>query len=337
MIQCITMKSLELSQNNSDTSPDTVYRFLSRTGFIELLSDEHKFREWITNVSAEEFEEHLVRINGILREIKIKDRAVDGHTVELSSEFTGTSYLPPTPEDKKVLIQTAFEKAKTLNSKDAGLLIYFTLQAVHPFLDGNGRTGRLVYLLLESNANGHSLSNNDIVSFLKHEGETGQGRKLFEKKVRSPEKVYEVISLILARAELSEETLDGVSRVYSALQAGAVGFENDQMTLETKTKLEKLCAEGGSGNISFRDIVLVKFVENKKFDEKYFKKNTEKKLLIVDGEKIFEELSEYDALELISLFQEMKKSFCERIIDVIANSAEYKFIDGKTVKDTLYV
>jgi len=56
--------------------------------------------------------------------------------------------LPPAHQDKEMLLQQAFEAAKDLDGEDASYLLPAVINSVHLFVDGNGRTSRIMHLLL---------------------------------------------------------------------------------------------------------------------------------------------------------------------------------------------
>lgn len=101
----------------------------------------------IEKPSFEEFENFLIRINGIARDIPIKERALDGKDVKLSG-FIGDA-LVPRHEDKEGLLKYAYDNSGRIDRDDVKYLIPAVINAVHFFADGNGRTSRVVYKLLE--------------------------------------------------------------------------------------------------------------------------------------------------------------------------------------------
>lgn len=97
-----------------------------------------------------EFEDFLIRLNGIARNISIHKRTVDGAEVQLSG-FVETVELPRS-EDKEGLLRYAYEKGKTMETGDLKYLLPSVINAVHLFADGNGRTSRIIHLLLREYA-----------------------------------------------------------------------------------------------------------------------------------------------------------------------------------------
>lgn len=320
-----------------DIGPQKVYQFLSRTGFLDTVADEEKLHQWMEGLDFKDFEDHLVRINGLVRQVQMKDRRVDGENVSIQNQFEDVSYLPPQTDDKKALLEKSFEQAKNLPEKDAGLLLYYSLQTIHPFVDGNGRTGRLLYLLLEKGSTKQTVSKEELEDFLTHDGDSGPGRDGFTEKVRSPEQVYPVVEQLLASDVLGREITDTLKRTYSGLQGGTIeALTNQKLSEQTKAKLERLMSEGGSGNFDFRNTVLLKFLQNKGLYEKSTTKDSERKLLKFDGQQLLEDLSEDEANEIITMYADLKKKFVEKLIDIISNAQKYQMQNGQLLKDQFY-
>lgn len=66
--------------------------------------------------------------------------------------ISGTNYIPPNPEKLKNLMETFIEtinkKKKILHPIEYATLVHKGLVDIHPFLDGNGRTARLLMNLI---------------------------------------------------------------------------------------------------------------------------------------------------------------------------------------------
>ena len=125
--------------------------FLHSQKFEEIFSNEENKRKFIENLSDEEFSELLNSINGILRGKEKEDWKMDGETVALIGAVE--DHVPPRQKDKPELLTKVLSAAKEMNQnkrdlKDIALLFSSSINAIHPYLDGNGRTSRLIYLLL---------------------------------------------------------------------------------------------------------------------------------------------------------------------------------------------
>lgn len=112
----------------------------------------------------------MLRINGILREVSIKNREFDGKDVVLDGPM-GVRYATPDFEEKNELLYELFEKTKELNNvSDIATLIGISINAIHPFADGNGRTSRLFYKLIHDGYDKSEPQKEKISQILKTEG-----------------------------------------------------------------------------------------------------------------------------------------------------------------------
>ena len=97
----------------------------------------------------------LIELSQIIREVKEGIRKVPGTTI---SRTGGTVIYTP-PEGEGIIRDKLADLEKFINVDDDGLdplikmaLIHYQFEAIHPFSDGNGRTGRILnvlYLLLK--------------------------------------------------------------------------------------------------------------------------------------------------------------------------------------------
>jgi len=61
--------------------------------------------------------------------------------------------LPPSFEQKEGLMREVFEAFKQIpDNEDRALLIYYAIQAIHPYSEGNGRTGRLLHEIISGDS-----------------------------------------------------------------------------------------------------------------------------------------------------------------------------------------
>lgn len=68
-----------------DKRADYLVNFLDHINAKNILDSEESKREFIKNTSFEDFEGWVVRFNGMLRSIPIKERYIDGKDVALVS------------------------------------------------------------------------------------------------------------------------------------------------------------------------------------------------------------------------------------------------------------
>ncbi len=324
---------------------EKLFKFLERIGFVDSMKDPVQFKEWLENLTFEEFQEHLIRINGIIREIPISKREIDGSKVLVGSEM-GIEFLPPEDADKNELLKDVFEKLKHIpNIQDQGLLLYLSIQYLHLFKDGNGRLGRLLYYITRKIQKSSNLDIVEMRELLSHDGETGKGREIFYDEVIPPPHITNIVNQVAVKDFLSEEFLQVYSRPFSGLEAGYI-IENNNLSPELKQVLEKIVDEAG-GKFSFRDIIMVKYMENHNLLEKYKDKPDktrmdekmgalQKTVYTYEAEHLLSNLSEVEANEMVEIGRNVKKQFILKMVDIIAYPEKYPAGEQKTVKDLFY-
>lgn len=315
------------------------YDFLNKTGFLEMRKSDDKFEEWIKKVSYNEFFDYLKRLNGILRSTPIKERSIDGNGVEISFSInpqeSGISYITP-PEDKKnELMHKTFEAMKGLDNNDRALLCYYIIQALHPFNDGNGRTGRLLYELISEN--GKTITQEGLSNLLDHDkkGNEGQGkgRKEFSKEVLEPSQAYYLINRELVKQVFGEEFLKEYGKIHYSGQIGSGSIPNNlNITQEDKKRSEKIIGERDVKSLSFSDITLLKLLkENGKLKDCQYEirrkviegevidEDVNKRMLGIGEEEFMSVVTEEDVKRIISISEEIKVKFIETMIDIFQN------------------
>ncbi len=350
------LSSQETSVEKLETGKK-VFEFLNRTGFLEVRKTDEQFKKWIQGLSYEDFTNYITRLNGILREVPIKQRSVDGKDVEVSFGVVGDeiSYLPPEANKKEGLMREVFDFLKTMtNNEDRALLIYYALQAIHPYSDGNGRTGRLLHELISEE--GKELTKDKLSNLLDHDKEgnagTGEGRDIFAKKVMEANEAYYLINREVAREIFGDDFFIRFGKIY---YAGALGIgnvpHNIGISAEERNLANKIIGEGDVNNFPFRGMVILKLLqENGKLSEyQYIVKRTAganevipedvgKQILGIRNEEFEAELTAEDVRRLIEIHTDIKDRFIRIMIDIFNNPDKHtlKTSDGDDVqiKDT---
>lgn len=141
------MEKIKVGSENREKQGEKLADFLRQVNafdFFKKLREDPQLSEGIT---FEEFRDFLTRINGIARNIPIPDRGFDGNGVALTG-FIDEAVVPK-QEDKEDLLKQAFLARVNLKyPEDDAYMLPAVLTAVHPFADGNGRTSRVLNLLL---------------------------------------------------------------------------------------------------------------------------------------------------------------------------------------------
>ena len=152
-----TNKSQEDDLGNRKERLLKVATFLKRIDSENKVEDVKEKNEFIQNISFDQFQSLLLRINGILRNIPIKKRSFhatpEAGIINLRKDGKVTYVTPPNSE-KIHLLEESLDALKrmTLSNRnvEAAMMLGTVINAIHPFEDGNGRTARIVSSLLAS-------------------------------------------------------------------------------------------------------------------------------------------------------------------------------------------
>lgn len=328
-----TESSNQTRTENREQRADVLLRFLNIAENIEpfhgqkietVFSDEEHRREFIENLSPEGFLQLLNGLNGILRGKKKEDWGMDGEGVGLNSPLISVGYVAPRQEDKTELLTEVLLSAKTMcragrDLKDIALLVSSSLNAIHPYLDANGRGSRLIYLLITEGFN---------------EGAKKEIRAVLSKYGR--EKID--IDPGFVQADLDE------------LVRKEVGVDNPELNPEKMRNLfRSLAAEKPEfgPEVSRQDINLILdlyrddsqylfwsvftfFRDNPDLDrQKFIEQHPKRSAIMVN--KLVENLSQEQITRILQNYGYLKKRYVEKLIDAIANpeKEEYQIKDGE--------
>jgi len=132
-------------------SAENIAAFRGRTA-AEVFGTEDSRRQFILQLTPEEYIDLLAGANGIFRGLRRKDwKLYEGHVVIGDPEHPKWDF--PEPEDKFALITTSLAAAQQMvqdgrSMIDVGLELSAALTEIHAFNDGNGRTSTLVLTLV---------------------------------------------------------------------------------------------------------------------------------------------------------------------------------------------
>lgn len=313
-------------------------RFFQKSGAKDVFSTELKAFEYMDNLNYEDFKSHLTRINGIVLNLPKSERGTTSHNIEFGSPTYGNvEFLPPNPQDKDGLLEDIFNACKSLDSpKDAALLAYLGIQTIHPFADGNGRTGRSIFNLMVGST------------------PFAQDRESFSRQnVRPPGEVNALLCRELMKDIFGAEFVAEYGNISSSLSAAFQQIDNPDIPKDLRTEASKVISEKSRiyipNQISFRDLVILRFLQTQRslsLDESPHKpfpydmtvqygEDKGKKIFCIDGEALIQSLSEDDCRNLVELHAQMKKQLIQKLIDVVIKPDQYTR-DEKPLKDQFF-
>lgn len=309
-----------------------IANLLERLDLPRVLSDEDKRQKFFRGLNFEAFRDFLIRINGISRGIPMNKREIDGKDVVLDAGAFGV-HATPDFEDKQELLKELYQLAQKMDDlKDSALILGAGIGAVHPFTDGNGRTARLVFVLLHDGYDGSPEQHQRLVELL---GEAGREK-------------LDLSSAHIQR-ELSEKQKENAVLEYMGNPTLA-DFQNireisfpEGISEQKKESFIRMVEDG------YEDYALLAIYEyllaHGKFDKIYFRTVPDDSYHIMDEQgrmrpdpehttkevmplrSIVAELTEADIDEILSYNAKAKREYVRLLADAIANPEKYPFPD----------
>jgi len=324
---------------NEQPQPSRIETFFQKAGAHEVFGNQETALDFIRGVDYQGFKDYLTRINGVILGLPKTERGTTDADIEFGNPRSGdVEYLPPNPEDKEELLRKVFEAGKTLRDpKDIGLLIYLSLQDIHPFLDGNGRTGRAVFNLLTQT------------------DPPAESRAEFAKKcVKPPQDINSELCRLMIPELFGEEFFKKYGNISSNITSGFVDIPISNTPESLKLQVGRILGEvartGVVNPIKFRDLVVLRFLQQKRelslatspykplpYEPTIFYGEDEGKYIFsVDGNSLLKSLSNEELEELVAIHKQLKIQFIEKLINVISNPSSYKS-EERPIKDDFFV
>ncbi len=124
----------------------------------EVFTSPVQSKQFLNSLSYDDFKRFISLVNGVERDVPISQRGVVGGPSLFEQNpilGEGVQYRPPGREDAEVLLTETLTVAQELDDPGvAGLTLAFAINAIHPFGNGNGRTGRFICALLAKGYDG---------------------------------------------------------------------------------------------------------------------------------------------------------------------------------------
>ena len=148
----------EVVDTHTDKKHSKTVRVMDRLHAEEIFTTPEKSKEFLDSLDFDEFKKWCDMVNGMERGIPAVERGKASESVvQAEGGLTGVSieYQPPYKVHREGLLQKAFEKAQSIDDPEvAGLTLGMSMNAIHFYEDGNGRTGRMLYALLSQGYDG---------------------------------------------------------------------------------------------------------------------------------------------------------------------------------------
>lgn len=277
--------------------------------------NEQSRRELLKDLSAEQYCQLIAGINGVLRGRDQKDWDMDGVGVTAAGQEVIGAHIFPNHNDKKEIIIKAWEAAQEMNAsgrdlQEIGMLLGSMLVETHPFNDGNGRTSRLVYLMV-----GEGFSEEKMRAIL---GE--DGRDEFDMALI---KVY-INELFDSKYGKANVELN-VNHINGILADDKMAFGKLQFPEEVDQEVRDNIIQAGRNDEKILTAAILHFLQihNELAADTLTKMYGERKVLLV--QQLLSTLTNEQINELERTYWNLKKRYTEDMIDIFENPDKLEY------------
>lgn len=254
LINAVTINEAKDSSaiENIVTTHDDIYKVLTESGYKEENAKEvvdYRNAIWAgyEQIKKDGFinTNTIVKIQGIIKHNNAGIRKLPG--TELKNSLTGeTIYIPPQNEEEIRDYLRNLEEFINNNEDEIDplikvCLIHYQFESIHPFYDGNGRTGRILnilYLVL------NKLIDSPILYLSKYINKTKQEYYKLFNEVRNNNNFEDWILYILKGIEItSKETITLIEKIQNEMKNYKEEFRTKLPKIYSKELLESLFYE----------------------------------------------------------------------------------------------
>ncbi len=192
----------EHMQSIQRTKSERAQRFLQLSGIEKIRNDESSFDEKIQEMTRDGAYKYLSHLNGILRGINKKSERGRRDNVRVGE------HIAPSKDVQGIILKDTVETLKNIKDNHyRAALAYYTVNNLHLFPDGNGRTSRAVYEIFDSNS--PDLDSEDFVHRTDSSSESG-GHGKFEKikGIQSAATAYAIAREWIKEFVVKEQKMD---------------------------------------------------------------------------------------------------------------------------------
>lgn len=254
LVNAVTINEAKDSSaiENIVTTHDDIYKVLTESGYKEENAKEvvdYRNAIWAgyEQIKKDGFinTNTIVKIQGIIEHNNAGIRKLPG--TELKNSLTGeTIYTPPQNEEE--IRDYLRNLEKFINNNEDGIdplikvcLIHYQFESIHPFYDGNGRTGRILnilYIVL------NKLIDSPIIYLSKYINKTKQEYYKLFNEVRNNNNFEDWILYILKGVEItSKETIELIEKIQDEMKNYKEEFRTKLPKIYSKELLESLFYE----------------------------------------------------------------------------------------------
>ena len=330
---------------------EKLQRFMELSGVKESRKNEQQFEESLSHLNRDRAYNYLSHINGILRGVNKKSERGRSDGVSV-----GDHVAPPSTVQGAVLSDVTESLKDINNNKYRAALGYYVVNGLHLFPDGNGRTSRATYEILENQD--FDLSSAESLAHHTQAQAYGHGKFEKEKGIKSPQ-VALTMALLSVKSSLAEsgklnkrmiENTTRISMIYG-IQPDIYLTEDAEQNLTDKEKnmVNRVFMDGDIATVSLGYVLTEKGTYDEVADNCTHSNGDEQFVTLEvtkddvdhegvpneDAHKTFEGWTADDYRELIKTNSWVQKWQYDRLIDFFKTPEEYKVDENTTVAEYL--
>ena len=342
----------EHMQSVQRTKSERAQRFLQLSGIEEIRSDENLFDEKIQEMTRDDAYKYLTHLNGILRGVNKKNERGRRDNIQVGE------HMAPSRDVQGIILKDTIETLKNIEDNHyRATLAYYTVNNLHLFPDGNGRTSRAVYEIFDNNS--PNLDNEDFIHKTNSSNESG-GHGNFEKTkgIRSAATAYAIAREWMKKSAAKEQKIDPrMSKMYSRVEMIFGETPDVYLTKDAeknlsdveKKSINKAFHDGDVAVICLARILSMKGTAKDIIDGSIHQDSNDRSYIVFEIEKTdletgksnekaaktFEGWTAEDYRTFLKGFKSVQRKNQQILNDIFTNPSRYPMSNGQTCADWL--
>ncbi len=342
----------EHMQKMQRTKSERAQRFLQLSGIEKLRNDENSFDEKIQELTRDGAYKYLTTLNGILRGINKKSERGRRDNVQVGE------HMAPSKDVQGVILGDTVETLKNIKDNHyRATLAYYTVNNLHLFPDGNGRTSRAVYEIFDNN--NPNLDNENFIHKTDLPNETGRHGKFEKTKgIQSADTAYAIAREWMKESAVKEQKMDPrMSEMNSRVEilfgktpdVYLTKDAEEKLTDVEKKSINKAFHDGDIATICLARMLSMKGTAKDIIDDNIHQNNNDRPYIVFEIEKTdidtgelnekaaktFDGWTAEDYRTFLKGFKSTQRKNQQVLNDIFANPSKYPMGNGQTCADWL--
>lgn len=337
-------------KSSSKNNGEKIMRVLELAKLTETRKDEDAFNASLQDLTRDGAYRYLRMINGMLRGVNAKERGV-------RSNVRVGDHMAPDLNTQGIILKDTVEALKNIdNNHYRAALAYYTVNNLHLFADGNGRTSRAVYEMFDNPE--FNLGSDEFMHKTSSSNESGSHAN-FEKKhhIVSTESAYANARYLFAEEWAKENKID--PRILKLRSRVEIIFgetpdiyltedAEQNLTAEEKKAINSAFHDGDIALLALCRMLKIKETSDAVMNESIRTKGDKQYIAIevskddidtgkpnVPAMHTFEGWTAEDYRTFVKGFRYIQKTSQRVLNDIFMKPEEYKISDGRTYAEWL--